>query len=224
MSKFIVIEGLIGVGKTTLCRLMEERWSARLVLEPHEDNPFLASFYADPKRYAFPTQMFYLASRTAQQVSLLQGDLFSELVVADYLFAKDRLFAEQTLNSKELKLYDRIAGLLKESLLTPEFVLFLDSPTPVLLDRIKRRAINAEQSIPGSYLDQLREAYYRLWDRFDDCPVYVMNTGALNYVDAPEDAELMLDILKGWIDGKPHPKAPKAHQRPAQQLSLFDRF
>ena len=103
MSQFLVIEGLIGVGKTTLCRLLGERWSARLVLEPWEANPFLANFYADPERFAFPAQMFYLATRYSQQLNIRQGDLFAPLVVADYLFDKDRIFAEQTLDAEQKK-------------------------------------------------------------------------------------------------------------------------
>ena len=106
MAKYIVIEGLIGVGKTSLCRILQREWGARLVLEPADDNPFLAAFYGDPARFAFPAQMFYLASRYDQQLKLAQPELFTELVVSDYHFAKDRLFAEQTLGGDELALYD----------------------------------------------------------------------------------------------------------------------
>ncbi len=113
VAHFIVIEGLIGVGKTSLCRILEKERGARLVLEPCDDNPFLASFYADAERYAFPAQMFYLASRFSQQMNLKQGDLFSDLIVSDYLWEKDRLFAEQTLEGHEMDLYDRFSGLLQ---------------------------------------------------------------------------------------------------------------
>lgn len=221
MARFIVIEGLIGVGKTSLCRLLAREWGARLVLEPAEDNPFLASFYADPARFAFPAQMFYLASRYAQQLSLLQQDLFSDLVVSDYIFAKDRLFAEQTLDEAELELYDRFTSLFSGRVPEPDFVLFLDAPTQVITERIARRAIEAEQVIAADYLDSLRERYYALWDRYREAPVYVLDTSALNYVDDPRDAAQMLALIQGWLDGEPVEGAPQPYQRPAQQLTLF---
>ncbi|MFT4979232.1 MAG: deoxyguanosine kinase, partial [Myxococcota bacterium] len=119
MSRFIVIEGLIGVGKTSLCRILRDEWGAELILEPSDDNPFLSNFYADPDRFAFPTQMFYLATRYAQQTQLHQTNLFKSLFVADYLFAKDQLFAEQTLTGHELELYFRFARLMTESVARP---------------------------------------------------------------------------------------------------------
>jgi len=166
--------------------------------------------------------MSYLASRYAQQTALRQRDLFAPLSVSDYLYAKDRLFAEQTLRDEELELYDRFAGLLGSNVAKPEFVLFLDAPTERILHRIERRAIEAEQVIEPKYLDSLRERYYRLWDRFEDAPVYVLDTSTINYVDDDADAQLMLDIIRGWLDGDAHPRAPERYQRPAVQLSLFE--
>ncbi len=164
VNQYIVIEGLIGVGKTSLCRLLQRELGARLVLEPAEDNPFLASFYSDPERFAFPAQMFYLSSRYQQQVDLRQQNLFSSLVISDYLFEKDRIFAELTLNGQELALYNRFASLLGESIPKPDFVLFLDSPTETILRRIERRAIPSEQAIGPEYLDALRARYQALWE------------------------------------------------------------
>jgi len=221
VSKFIVIEGLIGVGKTSLCRLVQQKWEAKLVLEPCEDNPFLAAFYADPKRYAFPAQMFYLASRFAQQLELCQHELFTSLIVADYLFEKDRLFAELTLNEDELGLYDRFANLLRGSLSKPDFVLFLDAPTKAIMQRIKRRSIAAEQVIEASYLNALRSRYYKLWDRWDRCPVYVIDTERINYVDNPDHAAWIIGLIDGWLAQQPVAGAPLPYARPAQQLSLF---
>lgn len=222
MSRYIVIEGLIGVGKTSLCRIMRDVEGARLVLEPAEDNPFLAAFYADSERFAFPAQMFYLATRSAQQAKLRQGDLFEQLVVADYLMEKDRLFAEQTLSGDELDLYDRFSALLGDGAPRPDFVLFLDSPTEVIRARIRRRAISAEQVIEASYLDSLRESYYRLWDRYTDAPVYVLDTQNLNYVDNEEDQKTVLEMIRGWLNGKPAPGAPASYVREREaQPSLF---
>ena len=221
MSKFIVIEGLIGVGKTSLCRLLEREWNARLVLEPAEDNPFLASFYSDPKRFAFPAQMFYLASRYAQQMELAQPELFNELVISDYLYRKDRLFALQTLNEEEMELYDRFAGLLHGNMAKPEFVLFLDAPTSVVMTRIARRALESERVIEPSYLEALRNRYYALWDDYDAAPVYVVDTTSINYVDDDADAERMMRIIQGYLDGVPVKGSPEPYERKAIQLALF---
>lgn len=208
MSKVVVIEGLIGVGKTTLCRLLQREWQARLVLEPAEDNPFLAAFYADPEHYAFPAQMFYLATRFAQQRGLRQPDLFAPTVVCDYLFQKDRIFAEQTLSGHELALYDRFAGLLDEAPVHPDFVVFLDADTDTILRRIQRRAISAEAAIPARYLDDLRSRYYRLWDGYKHAPVYVVRTDDVDYVDDDDARAHMLALMAGWRDGRPLPGAP----------------
>jgi deoxyguanosine kinase len=202
MSQFLVIEGLIGVGKTTLCRLLGERWSARLVLEPWEANPFLANFYADPERFAFPAQMFYLATRYSQQLNIRQGDLFAPLVVADYLFDKDRIFAEQTLSGEELRLYERFAGLLSDGVPKPDLVLFLDAPTEVILRRIKRRGIAAEQAITAEYLDGLRSRYHRLLDAYDRAPVIRLDTTELDYVDDQDGRDVILGMIRGWLRGQ----------------------
>lgn len=222
MSRYIVIEGLIGVGKTSLCRLLEREMGARLVLEPAEDNPFLASFYADQERFAFPAQMFYFASRYAQQTDLHQPSLFDRLIVSDYIYAKDRLFAELTLNPTELALYDRFAGLLSGSVTVPDFVLFLDAPTRVIMSRIQRRNISSELRIVPAYLDALRDRYYSLWERFDRAPVYVLDTSGMNYVDSVEGQQKIMALIQGWLDGRPLPDAPEPYQRGGRQIGLFD--
>lgn len=221
MSNYIVIEGLIGVGKTSLCHLLRKRLNARLVLEPCEANPFLASFYADPKHYAFPAQMFYLAGRYQQQVELLQRSLFESLTVADYLFEKDRLFAEQTLNDEEMGLYNRFTELLSHHVCCPDFVIYLDAPTDVILSRIHRRSIDAEQVIESEYLDALRARYQALWDRWKQCPVYMLDTTNLNYVDNPKDADYMCKLVEGYIDGHPIEGAPKPYSIESQGRLLF---
>ena len=212
MQGLIVIEGLIGVGKTTLCRILEREWGARLVLEPAEDNPFLAEFYADPQRFAFPAQMFYLPNRYAQQLQARQTSLFHPLTVCDYLMAKDGIFAEMTLAGHELTLYQRFAGLLDEEPLRPDFVVFLDSETEVIRSRIARRGIPAEQVIPAAYLDDLRARYHRLWDRWTLCPVHVLRTDHVDYVEQPEARAQVLEQIAGWLEGKPGPDAADPRQ------------
>jgi deoxyadenosine/deoxycytidine kinase len=223
--RFIAIEGLIGVGKTSLCRLLSEEWGARLILEPWEHNPFLASFYENRERYAFPAQMFYMATRSAQQLSLRQADLFDELIIADYIFQKDRLFAEETLEGPELELYDRFARMLCTSAPRPDFVLFLDAPTEVILGRISKRGISSEQVIRPEYLDSLRSRYYALWDRYTDAPVYVLDTSTIDYTSTEDDSgkKHIMALLQGWMDGKPLANAPKPYKAPdgASQLGLF---
>jgi deoxyguanosine kinase len=222
MSNYIVIEGLIGVGKTSLCRILREQLGARLVLEPAEDNPFLAAFYSDQARFAFPAQMFYLATRYAQQADLRQGGLFHDLVVADYHFEKDQIFADLTLAGHEMALYERFAGLLGPNVPKPDFVVFLDSPTEVIRNRIARRAISAEQVIEAAYLDALRESYHRLWADYTDAPVYVLDTSQLNYVDNPEHQKAIIEMIQGWLKGQPVSGAPASlkSEREAQP-SLF---
>lgn len=220
--RYIAIEGLIGVGKTSLCRILEKEWGARLVLEPWEHNPFLAAFYEDAERFAFPAQMFYLATRSAQQLNLRQEDLFEQTVVADYVFQKDRLFAEQTLNEEELALYDRFARMLRTAAPRPDLVLFLDAPTEVILSRIQRRAISAEQRIQADYLDALRSRYYALWDRYEDAPVYVLNTQDIDYINDEGARRQVLEMLQGWASGRPVPGSPPPYDtRGPEQLSLF---
>mgnify|MGYP002632474109 CR=1 FL=1 len=206
--RFLVIEGLIGVGKTTLCKILQEAWDARLVLEPWAENPFLASFYEDPTRFAFPAQMFYLASRYRQQQNIRQTDLFQGTVVADYLFEKDRIFAEQTLAGDELELYDQFAGLLGENLPSPDLVIFLDAPTDTILSRIATRAISAEQKIQPEYLDALRDRYYRLWKGYTAAPVKVLHTTDIDYVNDPEAREDIVGMVQRWLDG--HDLGPPA--------------
>ena len=221
MAQFVAIEGLIGVGKTSLCRILETERSARLVLEPCDDNPFLASFYADPDRFAFPAQMFYLASRFSQQMNLRQLDLFSDLIVSDYLWEKDRLFAEETLVGDEMSLYDRFSSLLQGSIEEPDFVLFLDSPTEVVQDRIARRSREGEDVIGEEYLDSLRDRYYQLWARYTAAPVYVIDTSEIHYVDSEEDKDYMLRLVDGWLSGRPIAGAPTPYKAPSQQLTMF---
>src|SRR6266705_3118408 len=139
VNRYVVVEGVIGVGKTSLARLLSERFQARLVLEEVEENPFLKDFYRDRAQYAFQTQMHFLFSRYQQQRSLRQMELFSERMVADYLFQKDRIFASLNLSERELALYDKMVGWLEMDVMKPDAVVYLQAGTETLLDRISRR-------------------------------------------------------------------------------------
>lgn len=222
MSRFLVIEGLIGVGKTSLCRILEREWGARLMLEPMDDNPFLPFFYGDPARYAFPTQMSYMAARYAQQQRaqqelVRQEDLFSRLLISDYLFEKDRLFAEMTLRDHELDLYQRITGLLPDVAPTPDLVIFLDADIELILDRIRRRSIGFEQKIPRSYLEDLHGRYSDLWQRYSRSPLLTLRTDRLNYVDDPRDRATVLQTIRHALDGALPPPPDLFHRAAPQE-------
>lgn len=178
--RFVVVEGLIGVGKTTFCRWLAAEREAELVLEPHDDNPFLEPFYRDPARYALPVQVTFLLTRFRQQDSVRQLGLFSPWVVSDYLFEKDRLFAEKTLSVDELELYDRMASSLGARMATPDLVVALHAPVPVLLQRIAQRGIAGEERIDRRYLEDLERRYQRLWERWTRSPVLHVQTGDLD--------------------------------------------
>ena len=223
MSKFIVIEGLIGVGKTSLCRILSQEWGAELVLEPSDVNPFLAQFYSDPERFAFPTQMFYLATRFNQQMGLRQTGLFTQVYVADYLFAKDALFAEQTLTGHELELYYQFASLLGDKVARPDLVLFLDAPTSVILSRINKRGISSEKVIPSEYLNGLRRRYYDLWERYDEAPVYVLETTDWDYVNDMQQRAKMLELISNLLEGTDSDESPEPFRKVRdEQLMLFE--
>ncbi len=156
---YITIEGPIGAGKTTLALLLAERLGAKLLLEEYEENPFLAEFYADRKRYAFQTQLFFLLSRFRQQQALLQTDLFYENVVSDYLFAKDRMFASINLGDEELHLYDEIERTLGKKIPIPDVVIYLQGSVPKLMDAIQHRGRTFEGNISSEYLSDVVQTY-----------------------------------------------------------------
>ena len=216
MRRYIVIEGLIGVGKTSLCRILQEAHSAELVLEPHEDNPFLEAFYRDPARYALPVQMYFLLTRWKQIDRIRQLGLFHEWVVSDYLFEKDRLFAEKTLSPDELDLYDRFAQSLGRDMPTPDLVVVLDAPTPVLLRRIRERGIAGEDRIQSKYLDDLRERYEAQWSRWTRSPILRVDNDALDYTRDPSARDEILQRVAQALERGP------SETEHGSQPSLFE--
>ena len=147
---YIAIEGPIGVGKTSLAELLSKELGARLVLEDFEDNPFLPDFYNDPERFGFQTQLFFLLQRYRQQQDLRQVDMFQKLLITDYMFVKDRLFASLNLGDKEMHLYDTVASLLERNIIKPDLVIYLQADTDVLMKNIEKRAGIWRGMLPGS--------------------------------------------------------------------------
>jgi deoxyadenosine/deoxycytidine kinase len=191
--RYLVVEGPIGVGKTSLVDLLAERLGARKLLEVAEDNPFLPQFYKDPQRYAFQTQLWFLLNRFRQQQELTQFDLFHQTLIADYLFAKDRIFAYLTLEDHELALYERVHALLQVHVPTPDLVIFLQASTETLLQRIALRGKGYEREIPQRYLEDLNAAYTHFFFHYGASPLLVVNTSDIDFVNRREDFE---DLIK----------------------------
>ncbi len=192
---YITIEGPIGAGKTTLAVLLAERLGAKLLLEEYEENPFLAEFYADRKRYAFQTQLFFLLSRFRQQQALLQTDLFYENVVSDYLFAKDRMFASINLSDEELHLYDEIERTLGKKIPVPDVVIYLQGSVPKLMDAIQDRGRIFEGHISPEYLSDVVQTYNDYFFHYRASRLIVIDTEQVDYKIHPELVELLLEAI-----------------------------
>jgi deoxyadenosine/deoxycytidine kinase len=188
-NRYIVVEGVIGVGKTSLSKLLADCLQAKLVLEEVEENPFLKDFYRDRERFAFQTQMHFLFSRFQQQRNLRQMELFSERMVADYLFPKDRIFASLTLSEREFALYERLVGWLELEVMKPDVVVYLQANTDMLMERIARRGRPFERDMERAYIHDLNEAYNHFFFHYNDAPLLVVNTNAIDFVNNADDFE-----------------------------------
>ena len=198
---FLAIEGVIGVGKSTLARLLAERLDGRVVMEEVEENPFLEPFYRDRRRYAFSCQIFFLLSRFRQQRALHQPDLFENRIVCDYLFRKDRIFATLNLDEDELALYDQILPLLERELPRPDRVVYLQASLETLLSRIERRGRPFEKDMDPEYLRELSEAYSRFFFHYQEVPLLVVNTDAIDFVENPDDLNDLIDRIRRHDSG-----------------------
>lgn len=187
--RYIVIEGVIGAGKTTLARRLAERFGGRLVLEEFEENPFLPSFYADPPRWAFQTQLSFLASRFRQQKRLLERDLFHQVLVSDYAFDKDRIFAHLNLTGDELQLYESLFAIMQPATPTPDLVVYLQSSPERLLRNIAQRDRPYERNMDPGYIAALNDAYNYYFLRYTKSPLLIVHATNIDFVKNPEDLE-----------------------------------
>ncbi|MDO9124782.1 MAG: deoxynucleoside kinase [Deltaproteobacteria bacterium] len=201
MFQYIVIEGPIGVGKTSLTRLVAKEFNARLILEKPEENPFLPQFYRDRKKYAFQTQISFLLNRFQQQREIAQFDLFNQITLSDYLFAKDRIFASMNLDDHELALYDQIYSLLNGQIPTPDLVIFLQAKPEVLHHRIKSRNTTYEKDVDLEYLKTLTEAYNYYFFHYDQGPLLVVDTSEIDFVNRKEDFNQLIREIKQMKKG-----------------------
>jgi deoxyadenosine/deoxycytidine kinase len=202
--RYIVVEGPIGVGKSSLTNILSERFLARKVMEVVEENPFLSSFYADRQKFAFQTQMFFLLSRFKQQQKLFQQDLFATVTVSDYLFAKDRIFAHLTLDPNELSLYERIFEELGPRVAKPDLVIYMQARQEVLLSRIKKRGREFERKFDPVYLEDLCRAYNEFFFHYQETPLLVVNTSDIDFVNNPEDLENLINVVRSTKKGTHH--------------------
>jgi deoxyadenosine/deoxycytidine kinase len=193
--RFIVIEGPIGVGKTTLAGKLAATLGAELVLEQADDNPFLERFYRNPRAGALPAQLYFLFQRVQQLSALKQQDLFAPLRIADYLMDKDRLFAHATLDAEELRLYEQISTKLALEAPQPDLVVYLQAPVDVLLSRITRRGIRHEQFIDRTYLERLNAAYARFFHEYDAAPLLIVNAAAIDPLGSEADYQELLGAI-----------------------------
>ena len=202
--QYIAVEGPIGVGKSSLARILGETLSARVVLEEPEENPFLGAFYKDRRRHAMSTQLFFLLQRYTQQGELAQGDLFSRNIVTDYIFAKDRLFALLNLSPDEMALYDRIYQMLKVRTATPDLVVYLQARTEVLVDRIRGRARAEEKPIRAEYVQEVAAAYADYFFSYKEGPLLIVNASDIDFVGNPEHRRELLEVIDKAPAGTTH--------------------
>ncbi|MDY6830002.1 MAG: deoxynucleoside kinase [Pseudomonadota bacterium] len=196
MPRHIAIEGPIGVGKTTLARRLASTFDCDLLLEAPEQNPFLPRFYRNPRAVALQTQLFFLFQRVEQLRAVHQSDLFQPARVADFLFAKDRLFAELNLDPDELALYLQVHAHLEPELPRPDFVIYLQAPTEVLLKRIQMRGIAHERAINADYLNRLNETYARYFLYFEDAPLLIVNAATIDFANRDQDLQALVELIR----------------------------
>ena len=201
-KNYIVVEGPLGVGKTSFAVLLAERLNGKTILEETEGNPFLANFYKDPIKFAFQTQIFFILRRFQKQEELNQIDIFKRVVISDFLFDKDRLFARLTLDDKEFSLYEQIFHLLKVRTLKPNLVIFLQARTDILKERIKKRNRDYEKAINIKYLDQINQAFNDYFFHYTETPLLVIDASEIDFVNVPSDLDNLISEIEKMEKGK----------------------
>lgn len=199
--RYIAVEGPIGVGKTSLAKMLSVHFKARCILESPEENPFLHKFYRDRKKYAFQTQVFFLLNRYQQQREIRQIDLFNQITITDYLFAKDRIFAYLNLDENELALYQRIYSLLDGRISTPDLVIFLQAKPETLFARIRARDAEYEREIDIEYLRALSQAYNTFFFHYEESPLLVIDTSEIDFVNREEDLQNLIREIRSMRRG-----------------------
>ncbi len=199
---FVVVEGPIGVGKTTLAKRLAKSLGSNMLLEAAEQNPFLEKFYENPRSAALPTQLHFLMQRTRQLKMLKQDDMFNPVRVADFLIQKDRLFAEVTLDSDELDLYEQVYSNLTLDIRRPDLVVYLQAPVEVLLERINRRGIKHEKWVEAAYLERLCDAYIRFFYQYSDAPLLIVNATDIDFAHNDDEYELLLQQVLETRSGR----------------------
>lgn len=200
--RYIVVEGPIGVGKTTLTERLAASFAGETLLEAPQDNPFLPRFYADPRTHALSTQLSFLIQRVEQLRGVAQADLFASVRIADFMLDKDRIFAELTLDRDELELYLKLYQRLVQDIPSPDLVVYLQAPVDVLLERVARRGIDYEQRIEPDYLEQLAAAYTRFFYHYEDAPLVIVNAAEINLADNDDDYQMLFDQLTSVRRGR----------------------
>jgi deoxyguanosine kinase len=201
-SRYIAIEGPIGVGKTALARRLADSLSADLILEELDANPFLERFYRDGRSAALPAQMFFLFARARQIEQMRQPDLFSNVRISDYLFTRDRLFAELNLDSEELKLYEQIADNLAVEAPVPDLVIYLQTSVDAIMQRLLRRNLPFDRYVERSYLERLTDAYSRFFHNYDDGPLLIVNASQIDPVNNDADYKQLFQQIERTTGGR----------------------
>jgi deoxyguanosine kinase len=195
IPRYIAVEGPIGVGKTSLAKRLARSFNYEILLEQSEENPFLERFYHDPRQMALATQLFFLFQRAQQIQDLRQDDMFEPVRVADFLMEKDRLFARQNLDKDEFSLYEKVFEHLTIDAPQPDLVIYLQAPVEILVERIQKRGIEAEQLIEQQYLEKLIDAYTEFFHYYDDSTLLVVNSSEIDLVNNDKDYEQLLDFI-----------------------------
>jgi len=200
--RFIAVEGAIGAGKTSLVNLLEQQYGARVILEENDSNPFIAKFYEDQETYSFQTQIFFLLSRYNQYMELAQRDLFNSVVVIDYLFQRDKIFAQLNLEDHEYHLYEQIYNLISSKAPKPDLVIFLQASTEVLLERVSKRGREYESFMDPDYLDSVNKAFNNFFFYYSDTPLLVINTNEIDFVEKKCDLEELINKVNSHKIGR----------------------